>query len=219
MTEMSSTSGHGRPPESAGLSARSPLTLTEEHRLLLQQVTVSAEKLLTATDRDRWPAAELAALAECARAEVLRQVSDEEALLFPAAPAQTVAGLARDHVRLRAAAELLARAARRGTAYVPRPARRRRPRLRHPARTAPAQRGRPARVRPRAAGRAEPAAAQENLPGRDGQRLRSRLCQSGWLPAAWLVSRRPGGRCSGNGTRAVTTSGRCRSAAVRTRSR
>jgi uncharacterized protein (DUF2249 family) len=111
MTEMSSTSGHGRPLESAGLSARSPLTLAEEHRLLLQQVTVSAEKLLTATDRDRWPATELAALAEYAQAEVLRQVSDEEALLFPAAPAQTVAGLARDHVRLRAAAELLARAA------------------------------------------------------------------------------------------------------------
>lgn len=46
-----------------------------------------------------------------AQAEVLRQVSDEEALLFPAVPAQTVAGLARDHARLRAAAELLARAA------------------------------------------------------------------------------------------------------------
>jgi hypothetical protein len=41
------------------------------------------------------------------RAEVLRQASDEEALLFPAVPAQTAAGLARDHVRLRAAAEPL----------------------------------------------------------------------------------------------------------------
>jgi uncharacterized protein (DUF2249 family) len=42
---------------------------------------------------------------------VLRQVSDEETLLFPAAPAREVAGLARDHARLRSAAELLARAA------------------------------------------------------------------------------------------------------------
>ena len=57
------------------------------------------------------PTAELAALAGYAQAEVLRQVSDEEALLFPAVPAQTAAGLTRDHVRLRAAAELLARAA------------------------------------------------------------------------------------------------------------
>ncbi len=79
--------------------------------LLLWQVTASAEKLLTAAERGRWPGAELAALAGYARAEVLSQVSDEEALLFPAFPAQTVTGLARDHVRLRAAAELLARAA------------------------------------------------------------------------------------------------------------
>ena len=75
------------------------------------KVTASAEKLLSATEHGRWPGAELAALAGYAQAEVLRQVSDEEALLFPAVPAQTVAWLARDHVRLRAAAELLARAA------------------------------------------------------------------------------------------------------------
>jgi uncharacterized protein (DUF2249 family) len=96
---------------SADLTARQPLTLTEEHMLLLRQVTASAEKLLTAIDRDRWPDAELAALAGYARAEVLRQVSDEEVLLFPAATAQTTAGLAKDHARLRAAAELLTRAA------------------------------------------------------------------------------------------------------------
>jgi uncharacterized protein (DUF2249 family) len=93
------------------LTARPPLTLAEEHALLLWQVTASAEKLLTATDHGRWPGAELAALAGYAQAEVLRQVSDEEALLFPAVPAQAVAGLARDHARLRAAAELLVRAA------------------------------------------------------------------------------------------------------------
>ena len=42
---------------------------------------------------------------------MLRQASDEETLLFPAAPVRQAAGLARDHVRLRSAAELLARAA------------------------------------------------------------------------------------------------------------
>ena len=111
MTEVSLMPRHGRPLGSAELTARPPLTLAEEHVLLLWQVTASAEKLLTATEHGRWPGAELAALAGYAQAEVLRQVSDEEALLFPAVPAQEVAGLARDHVRLRAAAELLARAA------------------------------------------------------------------------------------------------------------
>jgi hypothetical protein len=85
------------------------LTLAEEHVLLLWQVTESAERLLAAAEHGRWPGTELASLAGYARAEVLRQVSDEEALLFPAVPSQTAAGLARDHVRLRAAAELLAR--------------------------------------------------------------------------------------------------------------
>ncbi|HEU5389815.1 MAG TPA: hemerythrin domain-containing protein [Streptosporangiaceae bacterium] len=111
MTEMSLIPRHGRPPGSAGLAARPPLTLAEEHMLLLWQVTESADKLLTATEHGRWPGAELAALAGYAQAEVLRQASDEEAMLFPAVPAQTAAGLARDHVRLRAAAELLSRAA------------------------------------------------------------------------------------------------------------
>ena len=110
MTDVDLMARSGQPADSAGLSA-GPLTLAEEHVLLLWQVTASAEKLLTATAHSRWPRAELAALAGYVQAEVLRQVSDEEALLFPAAPAQTAAGLARDHVRLRAAAELLARAA------------------------------------------------------------------------------------------------------------
>ena len=111
MTEMGLMSRQGQPLGSAGLTARPPLTLAEEHMLLLWQVTARAEELLTATAHGRWPAAELTALAGYAQAEVLRQASDEETLLFPAVPAQTVAGLARDHVRLRSAAELLARAA------------------------------------------------------------------------------------------------------------
>ena len=111
MTEVTLATQHGQPPGQAGLTARPSLTLAEEHALVLWQVTTSAEKLLTATEHGRWPGAELTALAGYARAEVLRQASDEEATLFPVVPAQTVAGLARDHVRLRAAAELLTRAA------------------------------------------------------------------------------------------------------------
>ena len=111
MTEVSLVPGHEQPPESAGLTARPPLTLAEEHVLLLRQVTTRVEELLTAAARGRWPGAELAALAGDVQAEVLRQASDEEAVLFPAAPAREAARLARDHARLRSAAELLARAA------------------------------------------------------------------------------------------------------------
>jgi uncharacterized protein (DUF2249 family) len=95
----------------AGLTVRPPRTLAEEHVLLLRQVRVRAEELLTVVANGRWPAAELAALAGYARAEVLRQASDEEALLFAAASAAEAHGLARDHVRLRSAADLLTRAA------------------------------------------------------------------------------------------------------------
>ena len=111
MTAVSLTSPHVQRPGPAGAAGRSALTLAEQHVLVLWQVTTSAEKLLTAAEQGRWPGAELTALAGYARAEVLRQASDEEALLFPGVPAQTAAGLARDHVRLREAAELLTRAA------------------------------------------------------------------------------------------------------------
>ncbi len=93
------------------MTVRSPLTLTEEHVLLLSQVAARTEELMAAIADGGWPGVELAALAGYAQAEVLRQASDEETLLFPAAPAREVAGLARDHARLRSAAELLARAA------------------------------------------------------------------------------------------------------------
>jgi uncharacterized protein (DUF2249 family) len=111
MTEVGHAPRRGQPPESAGQSARPPLTLAEEHVLLLWQVTARADELLTAVARGRWPRAELAALADYARAEVLRQASDEEILLFPAASSLDATGLARDHARLRSAADLLARAA------------------------------------------------------------------------------------------------------------
>ncbi len=111
MAEVSAIPRYGQPPGSAGVTAGPPLTLADEHVLLLWHVTARAEELLAATSHARWPAAELAALAGYAQAEVLRQTSDEEALLFPAVPSREAARMARDHARLRSAADLLARAA------------------------------------------------------------------------------------------------------------
>lgn len=111
MTAVSLTPRPRQQPGPASVAGRPSLTLAEEHALVLWQVTTSAEKLLSAAEHGRWPGAELTVLASYAGAEVLRQASDEEALLFPGVPAQTAARLARDHVRLRAAAELLTRAA------------------------------------------------------------------------------------------------------------
>lgn len=108
MTEVSLTSGHEQHPGPPGLAGRRPLTLAEEHVLWLWQVTARPGKLLAETAHARQPAAELAGYT---RAGVLRQASDEEPLLFPAARSDEVAGLARDHIRLRSAAELLVRAA------------------------------------------------------------------------------------------------------------
>jgi uncharacterized protein (DUF2249 family) len=111
MTDVGVAPEHGQPLESAGLTKRPPLTLAEEHVLLLWQVAARADELLTAVARGRWPQSELTALADYAQAEVLRQASDEETLLFPAASAREATGLARDHARLRSAADLLVRAA------------------------------------------------------------------------------------------------------------
>lgn len=111
MAEVQLAARRKQPTEPTGQTTTPPLTLAEEHMLLLGQVTARAEELLTVAAHGRWPAAELAALADYARAELLRQASDEETLLFPAAPSQEVTRLARDHARLRAAADMLARAA------------------------------------------------------------------------------------------------------------
>jgi uncharacterized protein (DUF2249 family) len=87
------------------------LTLDDQHAVLLGQVAARAGELLAAAARGRWPGAELEALVSYARAEVLRQASDEETLLFPAGASAAATRLARDHARLRAATEILARVA------------------------------------------------------------------------------------------------------------
>lgn len=65
-------------PGSADQPGGPPLTLPDEHVLLLWQVAARAEDLLAAAVRGRWAGTELAAFADCAGAGVRRQASDEE---------------------------------------------------------------------------------------------------------------------------------------------
>lgn len=85
-----------------------PIGLADEHGQLLRQVAARAEAVLAEAAAGCWPAAELEALLGYLRGEILRQVGDEELLLFPAygAPAR-LDRLARDHARLRAGVEAL----------------------------------------------------------------------------------------------------------------
>jgi uncharacterized protein (DUF2249 family) len=87
-------------------------TLADEHDRLLLQVAARAELLLTALEKPGWPDAEMNALLDYLRAEVLRQVCDEEALLIAGMLNEPpAAALIEDHVRLRIAVELLTEAA------------------------------------------------------------------------------------------------------------
>ncbi|MEU4234440.1 hemerythrin domain-containing protein [Nonomuraea sp. NPDC026600] len=92
-------------------------TLTAEHAYLLAQITDRARIVLQIASQDRWPSRELTALARYLRAELIRQLTDEERLLFPAHEATLeLSRLARDHARPRACVDTIAASAReRGT--------------------------------------------------------------------------------------------------------
>jgi iron-sulfur cluster repair protein YtfE (RIC family) len=106
---------HGLEPlPTAGTTASDdrPLTLAEEHGLLLRQVAARAEELLAVTADGGWPARELQALLTYMRVEVLRQAAAEERLLFPSqAPSAALDRLGRDHTMLHLMTEMLAAAA------------------------------------------------------------------------------------------------------------
>jgi hypothetical protein len=86
--------------------------LTDEHEQLLSQVSLRVADLLTMTAVDQWPKLELQTLVGYLRAEVSRQAAHEEQGIFRDHPTSPhVAQLNRDHVRLRAGTEVLARAA------------------------------------------------------------------------------------------------------------
>lgn len=83
-------------------------SLTGEHAQLLAQVSARARDLLAVTAQSRWPERELQALAAYLRAEVIRQIRDEERLLLPTyGTAPVLAWLTRDHARLRAAVDAM----------------------------------------------------------------------------------------------------------------
>jgi hypothetical protein len=93
-------------------SDSSPFTLADEHDMLLLQVAARADVLLSALEMPDWPSGELRALLDYLRAEVLRQVCDEETSLIAGRLNETAAAaLLDDHVRLRTAVELLTEAA------------------------------------------------------------------------------------------------------------
>jgi uncharacterized protein (DUF2249 family) len=88
-------------------------TLPEEHAVLRRNVAARTTALLTESDAGRWPQAELEELLNYLRLEVLRQVADEEWLLFRAAhhTPDELALLRREHLELHLAVEELAEAA------------------------------------------------------------------------------------------------------------
>jgi iron-sulfur cluster repair protein YtfE (RIC family) len=97
-----------------------PLTLADEHGLLLRQVAVRAEELLAVAADGGWPSRELEALLTYMRMEVLRQAQDEERLLFPAcASSPALERLGRDHTILHLLTETLATAASGNGSQVP----------------------------------------------------------------------------------------------------
>lgn len=76
-------------------------TLAGEHAVLLREVSRRAAPVLALLDTRTWPHAELGTLIGILAGTVLRQVADEEALLFPHdATAPPFAELTADHVRL-----------------------------------------------------------------------------------------------------------------------
>ena len=112
MKTMHDPPGEERLHAAAAALGGRPLTLADEHALLLEQVAIRAEDVLAVAAQNRWPARELRRLLGYLRVEVLRQAEDEEMLLFAGLGASAGRGrLGRDHTRLREATEALERAA------------------------------------------------------------------------------------------------------------
>ena len=93
-------------------------TLTDEHALLLDEVTVRAGDVMTLAAQGLWPQRALQRLLGYLRVEVMQQMVDEEGLLFPDQPAPAaLARLRRDHLQLRYFTEALADAASGGSCW------------------------------------------------------------------------------------------------------
>ena len=88
-------------------------SLAEEHTRMRRAVYARAELVLHAADAGSWPAAELTELVNYLQLEVLRQIADEEWLLFRnvRSASDELAALRRDHLELRLSVDLLTGAA------------------------------------------------------------------------------------------------------------
>jgi uncharacterized protein (DUF2249 family) len=107
------TPGQPNPSNSGRTSPHPYSTLPEEHAVLRRNVATRATAVLTESEAGRWPQSELEELLNYLRLEVLRQVADEEWLLFRAAhhTPDELALLRREHLELHLAVEELAEAA------------------------------------------------------------------------------------------------------------
>jgi len=97
---MATTDRRTRPAEVVD-APRAPITLDEEHAALLRGVRRRADAVIALLAARTWPHSELATLTGFLRTVLLRQVSDEESLLFPHdATAAPFAELSAAHVRI-----------------------------------------------------------------------------------------------------------------------
>lgn len=104
----------GPDPADASVTPSDPYsTLPEEHATLRRNVATRASAVLAESEASRWPQPELEELLNYLRLEVLRQVVDEEWLLFRVAhhTPDELALLRREHLELRLAVDALAEAA------------------------------------------------------------------------------------------------------------
>ena len=106
MADPASAARGGNPDEVA-------TSLAEEHEVVRQAVQARAELVIRAADGGTWPAAELTELVNYLQLEVLRQIADEEWLLFRTARTASgeLAALRRDHLELRLSVDRLTEAA------------------------------------------------------------------------------------------------------------
>lgn len=88
-------------------------SLKDEHALLMRAVGARAQVVTSAADEGRWPETELRELLNYLHLEVLRQVVEEEWLLFRAVrhASEDLGRLRREHLELRLAIEVLDQAA------------------------------------------------------------------------------------------------------------
>ena len=88
-------------------------SLKDQHALLMREVIARARAVTSAADEGRWPKAQLHELLNYLHLEVLRQVVEEEWLLFRAVrhASEDLARLRREHLELRLAIEVLDQAA------------------------------------------------------------------------------------------------------------